>query len=399
MQLKTLEYRPERGWSGPAPVELDSEQTMIIVFGASDYMDTPQQIVQFLAQFPRSLSIGCSTAGEIFGTRVEDEGLVVAVAQFESTQLCLAEAVISTDGISDEGSEAAGKAIGDRLASNDLRAVFLLSDGLHVNGSELVRGLNEKVASTVVVSGGLAGDGEHFQRTWVLHNGVPAEGLVSAIGLYGDALRVGHGSKGGWDIFGPERRVTRSKGNVLYELDGRPALTLYKEYLGELAADLPGSALRFPLSLRETYESEKSLVRTVLAVDEAEQSMTFAGDVPQGWQAQLMRANFNNLIDGAEQAASMTSIMEGSLKKEGLAEKGRSGAVLALAISCVGRRMVLGVRIEDETEATLDVLPSMAQQIGFYSYGELSPYANGSCELHNQTMTLTTFSERGSPVE
>ncbi len=381
MHLKTLEYRPDRGWSGSAPVEMDSGQTMIIVFGGSEYVDSPHEIEQLLAQLPNSLSFGCSTAGEILGTRVEDRSLVVAVARFESTQLRFAEAMISKDGA---GSEAAGKAIGASLADDDLRAVFLLSDGLNVNGSELIRGANENVSSRVVVTGGLAGDGEKFERTWVLHNGVLSDRCVAAIGFYGDDFRVAHGSKGGWDIFGPERLVTRSKGNVLYELDGQPALALYKEYLGELAAELPASALRFPLALRKSCDSDNPLVRTVLAVDEIEQSMTFAGDVPQGGRAQLMRANFNNLIDGAEQAANMTHLPDDVTGE----------AVLALAVSCVGRRMVLASRIEDETEATLDALPSMAQQIGFYSYGELSPYANGSCDLHNQTMTLTAFSER-----
>ena len=66
---------------------------------------------------------------------------------------------------------------------------------------------------------------------------------------------------------------------------------------------------------------------------------------------------------------------------------------LAIAISCVGRRLVLGERTEEETEATLDVLPDGTQQIGFYSYGEISPLSSGRCDLHNQTMTLTTISE------
>jgi hypothetical protein len=59
----------------------------------------------------------------------------------------------------------------------------------------------------------------------------------------------------------------------------------------------------------------------------------------------------------------------------------------------VGRRLVLGSRTEEEIEATLEVLPKGTQQIGFYSYGEISPYTAGTCDLHNQTMTLTTLSE------
>jgi hypothetical protein len=194
-------------------------------------------------------------------------------------------------------------------------------------------------------------------------------------------LRVGHGSRGGWDIFGPERRVTRSDRNVLHELDGRPALQLYKEYLGDRAAGLPATALLFPLALRESRSSEKSLVRTVLSVDEATQSMTFAGDVPEGYLAQLMKANFDRLIQGAADAALQAS------------PASNGAPTLSIAISCVGRRLVLGERIEEEVEAAIELFPPNTRQVGFYSYGEISPFATGRCELHNQTMTLTTVAE------
>jgi len=258
----------------------------------------------------------------------------------------------------------------------------VLSDGLQVNGSELVRGMNSILPASVTVTGGLAGDGDRFKRTWVIADRRLTPGFVAAVGLYGDAVRVGHGSKGGWDAFGVERRVTRSRGNVLFELDGRPALQLYKEYLGERASGLPAAGLLFPLTLRSAPSDDKRLVRTILAVDEATQSMTFAGDIPEGYYAQLMCANFDRLIQGASEAALST----GNRVATG-------PAPLAIAISCVGRRLVLGERAEEETEATLEVLPPGTRQIGFYSYGEISPYTTGHCDLHNQTMTLTTISE------
>jgi len=251
-----------------------------------------------------------------------------------------------------------------------------------VNGTELVRGLSSVLPSSVVVTGGLAGDGDRFVRTWVIVDGMPRSGFASAVGFYGEQIRIGHGSKGGWDIFGPERIVTRSKGNELYELDGRPALELYKEYLGERASGLPATGLLFPLALRSDPSRSEQIVRTILAVDEDQQSMTFAGDIPQGSRAQLMKANFDRLVEGAFAAALMT--------KDG---DGRSEPKLAIAISCVGRRLVLGERAEEEVEATLEALPKGTQQIGFYSYGEISPVANGRCDLHNQTMTLTVISE------
>jgi len=375
MRLATLRFA-QGVWTGEFP-DLDSEQTLVLVFGASSYGERPELFAQLAQAYPRSHLIGCSTAGEIDQTRIWDESLTVAIVRFDKTRVRRARAVLEDAA----GSFEAGGAIADELRSPELRAAFVLSKGTDVNGSELVRGLVARLPEQVVVTGGLAGDGARFGRTWVMTNGYVGSSSVVAIGLYGDAVRVSHGSKGGWDTFGPERVVTSAKGNVLYALDGRPALALYKEYLGERAGGLPGSALLFPLALRSTTEDGNSVVRTVLGVDEAMQSMTFAGDIPTGWYAKLMRANFDRLILGAQAAGGAAM---------GAAH---TGSTLCVAISCVGRRLVLGERSEEEIEATLDMLPEGTKQIGFYSYGELSPHATGRCDLHNQTMTLTVMSE------
>jgi hypothetical protein len=339
-------------------------------------------LAKLRAAYPDSLFMGCSSAGEILGKEISDHTLAVAVVRLESGTVKALFASIADSGESFQ--------VGERLARDlpmdGLRGVFLLSDGLNVNGSELAAGINHGLPAGVKVSGGLAGDGSRFEKTWVLRNGLPASGTVAALGWYGKALHIGHGSRGGWDIFGPERLVTKSKGNVLYELDGKPALALYKEYLGERADDLPGSALLFPLSLHHPDAGPQSVVRTILGIGESDHSLTFAGDIPQGSSVRLMRANFERLINGASESATMAT-------RTCSCGPG-SGPFLALAISCVGRRLVLGQRAEEETEATLAALPAGASQIGFYSYGELSPTSpRGTCELHNQTMTFTTVSE------
>jgi hypothetical protein len=239
-----------------------------------------------------------------------------------------------------------------------------------VNGTELVKGINAEIPAKVPVTGGLAADGERFEQTWVLHGSSREERAVAAVGFYGEKLRIGFGSMGGWDIFGPIRRITRSEANILYELDGKPALELYKEYLGDRAEGLPATALLFPLSLHLTDPEERRVVRTVLGVDEADHSMTFAGDMPEGSLAQMMKANFDRLIDGAMGAA-----VQARDPLNGYAP------VLSIAISCVGRRLVLGSRTEEELEIVLEALPPGTTQVGFYSYGEISPTASGFCDL------------------
>jgi hypothetical protein len=388
MRLSTFNFTTGEGWSLPQFPALDSENTVVMIFAAPEFFDAPAPITELAAAYPQARLIGCSTSGEIAGQWVNDASLSVAVAQFEHTRVASASVDIGTAA----DSFSAGAALAEQLAGNGLRSIFVLSDGLHVNGSELVKGLTS-ILPQVVITGGLAGDGDRFQRTWLIdRRGQPHTGIVTAVGFYGDRLNVTHGSRGGWDVFGPERRITRSSGNILYELDGRPALSLYKEYLGERASGLPATGLLFPLSIRRHAEDHHQVVRTILAVDEATQSMTFAGDVPQGYLAQLMRANFDRLVNGASVAANdATALLTGSLRPgEGYVPE---GPVLAVSISCVGRRLVLGERTEEETEVTLEHLPAGAQQVGFYSYGEISPCTTGSCDLHNQTMTITTFSE------
>jgi len=311
---------------------------------------------------------------------VDDEVAGVAL-RFADTAVRLACGMVG----SAADSRACGSAIGQKLAAPDLAGIFVLSDGLNVNGSELVAGITEIVGKQTPLTGGLAGDGSQFHETLVGADGVPCSHAVVGIGFYGNSVRIGHGSAGGWDVFGPRRSITKSVGNLLLELDGERALDLYERYLGEEAAGLPGSGLLFPLQITDPVRLEHQVVRTILSVDREQRSMTFAGDVPQGWSAQLMRGSFHRLAEGAGEAARQA--------RSGLAESHDRNGV-ALLVSCIGRRLLMGQRTHEEIEAAAAELGSRLTRIGFYSYGEISPHAvSGICELHNQTMTVTTITE------
>ena len=382
MEYRTLTFSQANGWSERLPTTLDSTQTLVLAFAAPEVADAPAPLAELATAFPQSVIAGCSTSGEIAGAHVHDASVSVAVARFEHTQV--RRAFTRIDGAADSHGAGARLAQQLRAASDEpLRAVFVLSDGLCVNGTPLVAGLTAGLPRGVAITGGLAGDGSRFARTWVLDRQRTEANHVCAVGLYGNRLRVGHGCDAGWSGFGPERRITRAEGNVLFELDGKPALELYKTYLGERAAGLPGTALLFPLTVRRDERDRESLVRTILAVDEARQSMTFAGDLPQGGIARLMRANTDKLIGSAGTAVRAAA---GTLPAD--------GSALVVSVSCVGRRLVLGERTEEEVETVLDGAPGRSGHVGFYSYGEISPAVPGGVsELHNQTMTVTVFSE------
>jgi hypothetical protein len=371
-------WTAQDGWSALQDPPRANEAQLVLLFGAPSPAADPSIFAELRCAYPKARIISCSTGGEIVGTRVVDESLVATAATFDFTSIAATAHHIAD--ASESG--AVGAAIAASLPHEGLVHVFVLSDGLRVNGSALVRGITGGLPAHVGVTGGLAGDADRFACTVVGLDGPAGSGNVVAVGFYGDRLRVGMGSLGGWEMFGPDRVVTRSEGSVVYELDGQPALELYRRYLGPHAAGLPASGLLFPLKIHGG-DCDQGLVRTLLAVDADAGSLTFAGDVPQGMYARLMRANLDKLVDGASTAATRSA--------QRLAG---SEPNLAVLISCVGRKWVLKQRVEEEVESVRDVLGGRAVLTGFYSYGEISPFTpDARCELHNQTMTITTFAE------
>ncbi len=379
MQIEQKIWTAEKGWRPDVPGQLKDSAQLVILFGCTDIIKSPKSFQEIQSMYPRAQIIGCSTAGEIYQTLVTDGSLVSTAIKFDRTHIEGKSYMITDMSKSFEVGEQLIKAI----PHAGLKHVFVLSDGINVNGSELVKGITHHLPANVAITGGLSGDGTKFKETYVVWNNPGALNTIAILGFYGESLKVGYSSLGGWDSFGPDRIVTKSKGNILYELDGQSALALYKKYLGEHAKNLPASGLLFPLSLRKDSNEKNWIVRTILAVNEENQSMTFAGDVPEGCYVRLMKANFERLIDGASGAARGCLETAGSFIPQ-----------LAILISCVGRKMVLEQRIEEEVEAVRSVLGQDTVLTGFYSYGEISPFTpNVNCELHNQTMTITTFFE------
>jgi hypothetical protein len=380
MHAHQLSWTEAAGWRGGNAE--DGSANLVLFFGARQALACGSRYREMRNMFPRAHILGCSTGGQIVNDDVTDDEIAATAIQFDATRLRLA----CEPAAAPECSRACGEAIGRTLAAEDLAGIFVLSDGLNVNGSELVAGMTSVVDRRVSVTGGLAGDGAKFQETLVGADCEPRKQTVAAIGFYGSAIRLGHGSAGGWDEFGPRRRITRSRGNLLFELDGEPALDLYERYLGEDdVKGLPGTALLFPLRIRNPERPDHDIVRTILGVDHKARSMTFAGDVPEGWVAQLMRGNFDRLAAGAAKAARQAAA--------GNAEM-RNGDQVAVLVSCIGRRLLMGQHTVDEVEAAGAELGAEVSRLGFYSYGEIAPHsASGVCELHNQTMTVTTISE------
>ena len=376
MEIEQYCWGEREGWDkDPAGGRRDAD--LVFIFGSTPLITGSDCVARLKGVFSRARMIGCSTAGEIIGTNVSDNRLIATVVKFRATPITGASVFIHDYPNSAE----ATKALLARIPRQGLRHLFVLADGLLTNGSDIVRGLSEMLPVEIPVTGGLAGDGMAFKNSYVVFDGQVLSSSIAAIGFYGDHVRIGFGSSGGWVPFGPERLVTRSRGNVLSELDGQSALELYKQYLGKYADQLPAAGLHFPLSILAD-DKEEPFVRTIMFVDEKNKSLGFAGDVPTGSYARFMRAVPDDLIDGAAEAASISKELGGEIPE------------LCILISCVGRKEVLKQLTEEETESVEESYLNKPVMTGFYSYGEIAPFRPGErVMLHNQTMTITTISE------
>ncbi|HTX21218.1 MAG TPA: FIST N-terminal domain-containing protein [Candidatus Aquilonibacter sp.] len=377
MKTEQCQWSAEKGWEPlPSAGTLGAAAQVVLLFGGAKSLKQSRCLETVRKAYPNAHMFGCSTAGEIQPGGVEDETIALTAIAFELTKVATAQTRIESPARSFE----AGKRLARQFDPNGLRHVFVLSEGLKVNASELVNGINSSLPRSVSTSGGCASDGGRMQTTHVWCDGEPEESAAVALGFYGDRLRVGMSAIGGWEPFGPDRLITKSKQNVLYEIDHRPALALYKKYLGAHARELPSSGKMFPLEL---CIGKQRVLRALIGVNEAEQSITFAGNVPEGIYARFMVGHVEDLIQGTRLAAreSLKSLLDFQSQ-------------LSILVSCCGRRFVLKQRIEEEVEAVREALGSRVMVTGFYSYGEIAPVrAGGNCELHNETMTITSFSE------
>ena len=354
---------------------------LVLVFGYTEHFADPVFEASLAAHFPHAQRVGCSTAGEISSAGVTSHSTVVTAIHFDSVSFRVATAELS--GM--EKSFEAGATLAKKLISPELKAVLVLGQGVSINGSGMIDGMVSELGTVKPVTGGLAGDDGAFLKTYTLSNAGVSTSSVVAVGFEGEKLLFSHGSFGGWKPFGPTRKVTSCVGNILYALDGAPALDVYKKYLGEYAKDLPGSGLLFPFEMLSNAQESLGQIRTILGVNEDDGSLILAGVINPDGYLRLMHAHTNDLVDGAEVAANATI--------DGMPEC--AGQALGLLVSCVGRKLVMGGRVDEEVEAVQEVLGDNTVLCGFYSNGEICPgYRLDACSLHNQTMTITYLAEK-----
>lgn len=362
---------------------------LLLLFTAKDIIKDGALVQDIRAALPDAHLVGCSTAGEI-GETVEDGTVSLLGLKFDATRFkCMAMPVNNA-----EESDVAGAMFAENLLEDDLKGIFVLAPGHNINGTRLTAGMRKALPRDVIISGGLAGDGNAFKQTITVLDDTISDKQLVGFGLYGDAISIHSGSRGGWKPFGPMRRVTRASGNILYEIDGKPALQLYKEYLGEKAAELPASGLLYPLAIMDEKDRESiGLIRTILDIDEDDDSLVLAGELPVGSLVSLMHGNTGELALGAELAAREVMLSAVRAGRAPTANGGGNGNCAAICVSSAGRKVLMGDDTEEELDAIREVMDD-TPITGFYAYGEICPFEmTGYAELHNQTMTITYLFE------
>ncbi|WP_397447015.1 FIST signal transduction protein [Polaribacter sp. R77954] len=356
------------------------KEPLVLVFGNRYMLQDENIYKEIRAVFNDGHFVFGSTSGDITSYSVDDESITITAIEFEKSTFTIKTANVSN---ADQkiDSNLVGKELIQQLPQENLKYVFAVSEGSFVNGSQLTIGMNTATEDNLLITGALCGDGARFETTLASYNQKPKEGEIVVVGLYGDTLEVSFATNGGWTPFGPERVVTKSEDNLLYELDNKSALDLYKKYLGEKSKELPGAALLYPLKVKSSDE-KKSIVRTILNINEDQNSMILAGDIKEGSKVQLMMTNVDSIVNAAE---------VGALKALNYRENKPD---LAILVSCIGRKLVLDQRVEEEVEEVVEVIGKEVTVCGFYSYGEIAPF-NGekNCQLHNQTIVITLISE------
>ena len=375
-RVKLVKFK-DKDWKYLTP-EKKLKAPLVLVFGDRILLEKPNIFNDIKTMFPNGHIVFGSTSGDITAETVEENSITITAIEFEKSRF-----IIKTSNIlnSESNSYKTGYNLIKQLPDEGLKFVFVLSEGSFINGSQLTKGMNDATNNNVLITGGLCADAARFEKTIAAYNENPKQGEIVAIGFYGDTLEATFSIHGGWTPFGPERIVTKSSANILYELDNQPALDLYKKYLGEKSKELPGAALLYPLNVKSNNE-EQSIVRSILNIDEDSNAMILAGDIPENSKVQLMMTNVDNIANASERAA-----------KQAL-ELRKNKPQLALLVSCIGRKLVLDQRVEEEIEEVVEVVGNQTTISGFYSYGEIAPFhGENTCQLHNQTMTITLISE------
>jgi len=368
-----------------------AKSELIIVF--SSVVFDQEKMLKGVREITGKISlIGCSTAGEIITKGPSKKSVVVMAIASEGIKF---HTGIGAD--IKKGAIKAGEALGKDFLSKTKngKLALILPDVLTGNGADIVRGLQKVLGENFLIAGGAAGDDFLFKKTYQYYNDQVLDESVVGVIIEGD-LKFGIGVRHGWKPIGACKKVTKSEGSVLYELDNKPAMHIYEEYFGRKAEELKSEplarlAITYPLGLR-IQNSDEYLIRDPITAGEKGE-ITCAAEVPYGSEINLMLGSKKDAIQAASKAAEQCI--------EEFKEKNGSKITTALIFNCIARDKVLGRDAKKEIDVIRKALGDSVEMIGFYTYGEQAPICGQTTsqaklcksEFCNETVVIVGFGE------
>ncbi|MGJ8686104.1 MAG: FIST signal transduction protein [Spongiibacteraceae bacterium] len=348
--------------------QLDGQTpTAGLLFAAIDF-DHQSLLNDIMDAWPKLQLIGCTTDGEVSSVLAfqQDSVTLMLFCADNSIQI---SAGIGRD-VSSDAAISTKSAItqATHTLTKSVRLCIAVPESLAVNSKDILDGLANALPEGVPVVGGLAADRWQFDTTYQFHGRSLYSNTVPVL-LFSGALRCAHGVASGWQPLGNPGTVTRSETNTVYEIDGKPALSYYRDYLGEHE---PSS--NYPLAV--FTEGEQFYLRAPSGEFDLDTgSVNFFAEVPQGAKVQMSQSNRDNIL-----AASRESM------RQAIAAYGPDEPTAALYFSCASRRQLLGTRTHEEYEQARDSIGIDVPSCGFYTNGEISPMELGApTHFHNET--------------
>ncbi len=338
---------------------------------------------------------GGTTAGEISGDGFSENSVVVLALKSDALRFV-------TDVYTGMRGNEYGcalnfvQAVKGRFHDGNALSLFVFPDGMGGDGVRVIEGLQAGMSHPIEIVGGFLGDNDRFFRTFQYCNGKVYQNAITGLLIIAPSgldVKTGTGVGSGFASIGNSMCCTESSGNVIEEIDHEPALDLYMELLGEgRSRRLPEVCLEYPFGLIESTAQRPGppyfQIRCGLSVDYEKKTITLAGAVPKGSAMTLTSGSRGDLINGARTAAERARDCLKGYKPE-----------LIVVFSCVGRKIVLGRRVEEEVKVVKEVLGMSTPVIGFYTYGEIGPVDIMTEDLtdvrfHNETLVVWVL---GSP--
>ena len=336
--------------------EINNSKNVLIQLFCGEIEKLDNYVKKLTSLFPEAVLIGATTDGEIENSNVLENSTVVAVSIFENTTLKVAYE-------NSENEYEIGKNLIKKLLTSDTKVIIAFSEGLGFNAERFLEGANQFLNKNIILAGGLAGDNSRFEKTFVVCNDKIYEKGAVGVSLNSDVLRAVNFYNFGWEGIGIEHTITKSKDNIVYEIDGIKADEFYSKYLGKEVKDkLPKTGIIFPLIVKR---DNKDVARAVISKNE-DGSLVFGGVLKEGERVKIGIANEQNIVN---------LDVEFDFLPESF-----------FIYSCMARKSVVDI-IEKEIMPFAKIAPTA----GFFTYGEF--FTLQKARFFNQTMTLLALSE------